>query len=162
MFKPSNKGGLLLMKCLKKSIVAALVSSLIVASSSWMVSANTSNLSIGGQQSVMTGTSDYSQIYGANHTYCYIDLTAFQFSGYQPGIKPTGNGGVYWPIMLFSYNPGNAPVLSEAIEPQVINSINGGGSYSYKSGYGYVGSKYRLRAYNNCGIDCYTTFYWFA
>lgn len=150
------------MKRLKRMIVSSLMLSLIVTCSSWAVSANTSNLSIGGQQSVMTGTSDYSQIYGARHTACYIDLTAFQFSGYQPGIKPTGNGGVYWSIMLFSYNPGNAPELSEAIDPHVINHINGGGSFSYKSGYGNVGAQYRLRVFNNCGIDCNTTFYWFA
>jgi len=150
------------MNRIKNCLVAILVLSGILCCSSWVVSANTSYLTIGGQQSVMTGTSDYSQVYGAKHDYCYIDLTSFQFTGYQAGVKPTGHGGVYWPIMLFSYNPGNAPELSEAINPQVINCINGGGSYAYISGYGNVGSKYRLRAFNNCGINCNTTFYWFA
>lgn len=135
----------------------------VLVCNTWIVSANTSTLDVGGYVSKMTGTSDYSQIYGANHTYCYIKLTGFQFDGYSPNVYPLSpHDPVHFGVCMYSYNPGNSPLLSPATNTYYIDSLNGGGSYPYSPGYGNVGSKYRLHVYNGCDLDCSVTFYWFA
>lgn len=150
------------MRLLKKIFTVVMIVS-IFASNSVIVSANNSTLDVGAYVSKITGTSDYSQIYGAKHTYCYIKLTGFQFDGYSLNVYPSNpHAPTNFGVCLYSYNPGNNPLLNQATSMSYIGSLNGGGSYPYLSGFGNVGSMYRLKVYNGCDLDCSATFYWFA
>jgi len=150
------------MRLLKKVFTVVTIASVLTCCT-WIVSANNSTLHVGAYVSKMTGTSDYSQISGANHTHCYVKLTGFQFEGYSQNVYPLSpHSPVNFGVCLYSYNPGNNPSLSQATSTSYIDSLNGGGSYPYLSGYGNVGSKYRLKAYNGCDLDCSVTFYWYA
>ncbi|MBR5974341.1 MAG: hypothetical protein IK020_04070 [Clostridiales bacterium] len=148
------------MRSIRKILICSLMMLTIVCGSV-AVNANTSTLYVttpGGN--AYSSTSDYSQIVGSNHTYCYIHMNYFKFNGYGTDVFPTS--GTRINARLYSYNPGNTPEMSAATEVAHYYSSPDGGSVAYYSGFGTVGTKYRLKTNSNYNSLYHAEFYWYS
>ncbi len=146
------------MKSVKRGLmIFALVCTIVCCSV--MVSANISPLTVSAGHTKFTDADDYSQIVGGNHTYGYAEMYGFKFNGGVPdNTMPTGCH-IY--VMLYTYNPGSV-VMYAATNDAALTGQYSGVSPQYDSGYGNVGSKYRMRTHSDYSEGYTATFYWFA
>lgn len=153
------------MRSIRKLLVCTLMILSIVCSSV-AVNANNSTLWVSAGGTTDTSTTDYSKIVGSNHSYCHIRLKYFHFTGYVENVMPKkpDNSSHFIHARLYSCNTTTLEMLSPAMDTaHFTQSSSYGYDYSYYSGYGTVGAKYRLRTNSSYTGSMYEArFYWYA
>lgn len=132
----------------------------------FVVNANNSTLWVSAGGTTDTSTTDYSEITGANHTYCHIRLKYFHFTGFAENVMPKKPDNTTHLIhaRLYSCDTNTMAMQYPAMDTAHFSqSSSYGYDYYYYSGFGTVGAKYRLRTNSSYSGSMYEArFYWYA
>ncbi len=126
---------------------------------SFSVSANNSTLTVYvSNGDAYTSIYDYSTISGVNHGSGYVRLDGFVFNGWTPNQMPYDGNGNYYVIHARLYTMS----LTKASNVVHFTSQGTGLSCTYLSGYGGVGTSYRLKTNSSYSGTYSADFYWYA